>query len=488
MMDGWYGQRGLKMASLLRTISLLSLISGALGQNANVSTDVVVPQDMPQVKLSFAPTVKKTAPAVVNIYATSVMKAQGFSMLADDPVLKQFFGDLFPRQGQDRASRVQSSLGSGVIVRPDGIVITNYHVIKHAEKIRVVLIDGREFEAEVVVKDTKTDLVALRLKTSEKDLPYLTFKNSDEVEVGDIVLAVGNPFGLGHTVTMGIISGLSRSQFGMQDYRSYIQTDASINPGNSGGALIGLDGRIVAINTFILSQSGGSIGIGFAIPSSLVLPVLASVDKGDGKVRRPWVGLEVKTLGPDVAKTMLLETKGGVVVQQVFEKSAAQKAGFKEGDIIVKVDGQPVLTEGSYRFRIAGAQVGSKATFTVVRQGQTVDVSVDLEPAPDMLDNRQAEIQGRNPLAGAIVTGLSPAIAEEMGINYQSKGVIILAIRPGSISNLSGLLPGDILTKVNGMNIVTVEDLQRSLGRSKRGWEMTVQRGTETMQLTMQGW
>jgi serine protease Do len=446
-----------------------------------------VPQTKEQMQITFAPVVTKSSPAVVNIYAVRVLQQRGYSILLEDPIFRHFFGDHLRPKGETGPKHVQSSLGSGVIVRADGIVITNFHVIQHAEEIKVVLLDGREFDADIVVKDPRTDLVALKLKTDEKNLPFLELRDADELNVGDVVLAIGNPFGFGNTVTMGIVSALARTQMGVKDFRSFIQTDASINPGNSGGPLISLDGKLVGINTAIFSQTGSSIGLGFAIPSNLVAPVIASVDHG-GQVKRPWLGVEVQSISPKMMQELHLKKVAGVVIKRVYENSPAARAGLNVGDIILDVNDKEVINESGYRFRIATAKVGQESILTIQRGEEIKKVPVMMEVAPEIPGNQRIELTGRHPLVGASVTGLSPAVADELGIPYEGPGVVIFAITAGSPASISGLLPGDVIVKVNDKEIKTVDDLLRNIGRSRQGWKIDFRRDSEIQQLYIQSW
>jgi len=321
-----------------RALALLPLV--LLVPEARAEVEREVPQSREQVMLSFAPVVRQVAPAVVNIYTKRVVsERRGFSPLFNDPLFKRFFGEDFgfgmPRE------RVQNSLGSGVIVAPDGLIVTNYHVIKGAAEIRVVLADRREFAAELVLEDKQTDLSVLRIDPQGEALPVIELKDSDSIEVGDLVLAIGNPFGVGQTVTSGIVSALARTQAGISDYSFFIQTDAAINPGNSGGALVTLDGRLIGINTAIFSRSGGSIGIGFAIPANMVRTVVASAAGGNALVR-PWTGLIGQTVNSDLAEAFGLTRPGGVIVSKVHPNGPAARAGLRKGDVITSVDGQTV--------------------------------------------------------------------------------------------------------------------------------------------------
>lgn len=446
----------------------------------------VVPTSQAQLQLSFAPVVRKATPAVVNIYAARVVQTR-IPPLFNDPIFRHFFGDTMPQAPGGGMSRIQSSLGSGVIVRADGIVLTNFHVIKNAAEIKVVLMDGREFSATPVVKDPRSDLVALRLKTDEKDLPFLELRDADELQVGDFVLAIGNPFGLGLTVTSGIVSGLARSQLGAHDFRSLIQTDAAVNPGNSGGPLVSLDGRIIGINTFIVSNTGGSIGIGFAIPSNLAALVLNAVDHG-GVIKRPWSGLEVTSITQKMAQELDLKKPAGVLVKRVYDETPAQKAGLKAQDVILKVNGRDIPNESSFRFRIVTASISNPTRFTVLRKGQIQDIDVVLE-APDLSAQQEIELSGRHPLIGAKVVGLSPSLADDLGLGYQEGGVAILLIRPGTAASLSGFTAGDIITEVNGEKVKTADDLQQALNRHKSGgWSIQFRRGQEVGSILVERW
>lgn len=449
------------------------------------SSSPKVPESREQIHYSFAPIVEKVTPAVVNIYATRVLRSQNYSPFFSDPLFRHFFGDNF--SFGEPSARVQSSLGSGVIVDPKGIVVTNFHVIKHAAEIKVVLHDGQEFDATVAVKDKRTDLAVLKLATEGKKIPFLSFRDADTLKVGDLVLAVGNPFGFGQTVTSGIVSGLARTQVGISDFRSLIQTDAAVNPGNSGGPLVTLDGKVVGINTAILSNSGGSIGIGFAIPSNLVLPVVAAVNHG-GKIVRPWAGIAMDSVTPDIAKALDLDKIQGVLVKRVFSKSPAEVAGLKEGDIILAVGSHVIRNEASFRFRIATLKVGETVDLKVWREGETKTLTMDLKSPPDIPGNRKLNLTGRHPLSGAVVKGLSPAVANELGIAYEKGGVVIIEIRSGTSAAMSGLLPGDVIIAVNGIPLKTSEDLSRNLRRSHSGWEIDFNRRGRKQKIIVRNW
>src|SRR5580704_10207907 len=299
-----------------------------------------------ELRLSYAPVVQHVAPAVVNVYAAKTVQTR--NPLFDDPIFRQFFG--VPGGG---GPQVQRSLGSGVIVDGSGLVVTNVHVIEGADEVKVSLADKREFEAEIVLKDKRSDLAVLRLKDAHERFPTLDFANSDTLEVGDVVLAVGNPFGVGQTVTHGIVSALARTQVGITDYQFFIQTDAAINPGNSGGALVDLTGRLVGINTAIFSRSGGSQGVGFAIPANMVQVVVASAKSGGDAVKRPWLGAKLQAVTPDIADSMGLKRPAGALVASVSSGSPADRAGLKAGDVILTVDGQAVDDVNAFDYRFA---------------------------------------------------------------------------------------------------------------------------------------
>jgi Do/DeqQ family serine protease len=465
--------------NLLILACVLNLFAPLLGQEKQASPP------LPPL-YSYAPIVKQVTPCVVNIFAAQVVEQQQNPLL-EDPIFRHFFGDGVP--GRTKAHRVQSSLGSGVIVSPDGVVITNLHVIRNAQEIKVVLSDGREIPADIVVQDKRTDLAALKLRTHEKNLPYLKLRDADELEVGDIVLAFGNPFGFGNTVTSGIISGLARSELGSQDFRSFIQTDAAINPGNSGGPLVTLDGKLVGINTAIFSNTGGSIGISFATPSNLVAPVIASVGHGQKRVIRPWIGLRVQGLTKEILETLGLKVMVGVLIQKVFDKSSAQRGGLQEGDIILKVNGHAIKNEASFRFRIATLQVGQSATFTLLRSDKEIEKTLELIASPaDTGESKSVEITGRNPLAGASVRILTPSIAEDFSIPFDENKIVIDSIKQGALARLNGLQPGDIIVRINSKDVKSVEDLMRYLSRTREGWVIEYLRGQTRNSLAVQTW
>jgi serine protease Do len=455
------------MLRLLATLALsIALATPALAQEQ-------VPQSKTQIELTFAPLVKKAAPAVVNVFTRTVVKERSLSPFFDDPFFQQFFGG-----GNQPKERVQNSLGSGVIVRPDGLVVTNNHVIAKADEIRVVLSDGREFPAEVIAADEKFDIGILKIDTKGEALPTLSLKDSDDINVGDLVLAIGNPFGVGQTVTMGIVSALARTNIGVGDYGYYIQTDAAINPGNSGGALIGTDGKLVGINTAIYSKTGGSIGIGFAIPSNMVARIVDAEATG-GKLVQPWIGVSGEALTADIAVSMHLPHPGGVVVQQVYPMGPADRAGVQPGDVIVGVNDRNIGDPGGLRFRLATQKVGGTASLNVIRRGKAVDLPVKLIEAPEVPARDETELKGEQPLNGAVVVNLSPAVSDELGVG-EWKGVAILKIRRGSYPDKIGLEPGDLLIKINGKDVYSVDEVVAAVSQPADQWSLTVSRNGQS--------
>ncbi|MEX0751775.1 MAG: Do family serine endopeptidase [Xanthobacteraceae bacterium] len=450
---------------LLAFISLLIpfLALPALAQERRV------PASPAEVKLSYAPVVQKAAPAVVNVYAKKVIANR--NPFFDDPFFRRFFGD----QGGLPREHKQSSLGSGVIVDASGLVITNNHVIEGADEVKVALADKREFEAEIVLKDSRTDLAVLQIKDSQERFPVIELGDSDSLQVGDLVLAIGNPFAVGQTVTHGIVSAVARTQVGITDYQFFIQTDAAINPGNSGGALVDLGGRLVGINTAIFSRSGGSQGIGFAIPVNMVRVVVASARGGGSSVQRPWLGAKLQRVTPEIAENLGLKRPAGALVSSVLSGSPAARAGLKPGDLIVGIDGQSVDDPDTFNYRFATKNLGGQAQVRAMRGGKDMPFVVALQTAPD-LPREEAVISARSPFQGAKVGNLSPALAEELRLDVSAQGVVILDVIVGSPAHRFGLQRGDVISSVNGEKISRSRDLERAAERSTRVWRVTLMR------------
>jgi len=446
---------------------------------AKTTSQVVVPKSMMQMQLSFAPVVKRVAPAVVNVYARAVVQQQMNPMFAD-PMFQRFFG-ITPQMRQ----RVQQSLGSGVIVRADGLVLTNNHVIAGGQEIVVALSDKREFKAKVVQADARLDLALLKVDTKGEKLPTVAFADSDKVQVGDLVLAIGDPFGVGQTVTMGIVSAQARSQSTSSD-AVYIQTDAAINPGNSGGALVTSDGRLAGINSSIYSNSGGNIGIGFAIPSNLARRFVEGT-AGGGSFKMAWFGAEGQSVTGAIASSIGLPRPEGVILKTIYPNSPAAKSGLKVGDVVLAIDGNDVDDMQSLNYRVTTHKPGDAPSFKVFSDGKERDVSVMLTAPPETMPRAVATIGGRNPLTGAKVENLSPAAALDLNMDASATGVVIVSVAPGTPAAGYGFRPGDIVRGLNGSEINSVSDLTRGLAASQGHWTLVVDRGGSRMSLSVNG-
>ncbi|HML92046.1 Do family serine endopeptidase [Methyloceanibacter sp.] len=480
-----------RLEVLLRTggkfgLAALIVLLGAPGA-ASAQDEVVtkvVPKSAAAVKQSFAPVVKRAAPTVVNVYVRHKVQ-QAVSPLFNDPFFRRFFGQQFgvPRE------RIQNSLGSGVLVNSEGVVVTNYHVIRSGgeSEITVALNDGREFPASLILKDEQTDLAVLRLESDGAKFPAIEFANSDSLEVGDLVLAIGDPFGVGQTVTSGIVSALARTKVGISDYQFFIQTDAAINPGNSGGALVDLDGHLVGINTAIFSKSGGSHGIGFAIPSNMVQVIVQSALKG-GKVQRPWLGASLQPLTSDLAESLGLARPAGAMVTRVHEKGPATRAGLKVGDVIVSIDGKDVQDPEALQYRFVTKGVGGTAELGLYRDGKRFTTTIATEVPIEEPPRNERDLTGANPFAGSRVANLSPAVSAELGMNDDSdKGVVVLEVESRSNAGRLGLRPGDIIVGVNDQKIESVKQLSVVLQIRTALWKLAIERGGKVFDLTIRG-
>ena len=469
-------------SAFLRTARRYALVAAAVVLSASVTAaEAQVPESREHMQLSFAPLVKRAAPAVVNIYAWKLVRERGMSPLLEDPFFQRFFGDNFGRNLAPR-QRVQNALGSGVIIGPDGVIVTSHHVIDGADEIRVVLADRREFAASVVLKDPRTDLAVLRVDSDAGELPSLELKDSDDVEVGDLVLAIGNPFGVGQTVTSGIVSALARTQVGISDLNFFIQTDAAINPGNSGGALLAMDGRLIGINTAIFSKTGASHGIGFAIPSNMVRAVVGSVASG-GKLVRPWLGVGGQGVTQDIAGSLGLQRPAGVLVKRLHASAAA--AGLKVGDVVLAVNGQEVNDPEALRYRIATLTVGEAAALSVWRRGEKLTVSLPLNAPPLDPPKEATELSGPHPLAGATVGNLSPALAEELGLDPLRLGVVVLDVKARSTAARFRFRPGDILHSINGARPKGIGHLKTLVTKDVEAWNLSIDRKGKILNLAI---
>ena len=413
----------------------------------------VLPADAASMKSSFAPVVREAAPAVVNIAARGVQQYR-------DP----FWG--IPGQRQT------GSVGSGVIVRPNGVVVTNNHVIEGMQEIRVTLNDRREFSARVVLADPRSDIAVLQLENVNERLPTLNIDAQEEQQVGDLVLAIGNPFGVGQTVTNGIISALNRTETGISDSGSFIQTDAAINPGNSGGALVDMDGDLIGINTAIFSRSGSSSGVGFAVPATMVKRVVDSAVGGATAVVRPWLGVKGETVSADIARSLGLDRPQGLVVTEVWPGGPAARAGLRQGDVITAVDGAEINDQGGLNFRVGTQAPNAQVEVNVLRDGSPQTLTARVQPLPGDADVDSARLIRSGVLSGAQVLALNPALADSLGGDPFATGVIVARVQRGGYANRIGLQGGDIILAVNGRAVTSVDQL----ADLPRGAEVVIER------------
>ncbi|MGD9293425.1 MAG: trypsin-like peptidase domain-containing protein [Roseobacter sp.] len=427
-----------------------------------------VPQSRAEIQLSFAPLVKEAAPAVVNIYA-KVIRQTRRGPFADDPFFDRFF-----REFEDPRPRVQNSLGSGVILSADGIVVSNYHVVGEATDIRVVLSDRREYEADVLLGDADSDLAVLKLRGAS-DLPYLAFRDSETVEVGELVLAIGNPFGVGQTVSSGIVSGLARSGAATGRGRGYfIQTDAPINPGNSGGALIDMSGRLIGINTSILTRSGGSNGIGFAIPADLVETFVAQARDGRSAFGIPWAGMNGQPVDAEMADVFGLERPGGIVVSGLHPASPFARAGVSVGDVILAVDGQPINTPAEMIYRMSVRGLGQSARVDIKRDQAVETLSVDMLEAPDDPPRDETVLGRRAVLQDMRIARINPAVISEFNLPLDAEGVVV--VDPAPLGQRVGLRRGDVLQAVNDRIVTHPREIERALSARSGFYRLVVLR------------
>jgi len=465
---------------MIRRLILAASVALAVAA-PSAAQDRRVPASPTELRMSYAPVVQKAAPSVVNVYAAKIVENRNPFM--DDPFFRRFFGG---GGGGMPREQVQRSLGSGVIVDGSGLVMTNNHVIEGASEVKIALADKREFEAEVLLKDARTDLAVLKVKDGREKFTAIDLGNSDELQVGDVVLALGNPFGVGQTVTHGIVSALARTQVGITDYQFFIQTDAAINPGNSGGALVDLTGRLIGLNTAIFSRSGGSQGIGFAIPVNMVKVVIASAKSGGTTVRRPWLGAKLQNVTPDIAESLGLKRPVGALVATVTDKSPAARAGLKTGDLIVAVDGQTVDDMNAFDYRFATKSLGGSAQLGVVRAGRETKLAIALETAPET-PREEVVIQARSPFMGVKIANISPALADEMRLEASAEGVVVLDVAQGSLAQSLGFQRGDVIAQVNDEKIARTRDLDRVSKERQRAWRITIVRGGQSISVTFGG-
>ena len=429
-----------------------------------------IPADAATMRLSFAPVVRKVAPAVVNVFSRAVVRQQ------IDPFWQMFSGGMAPRE------RIAQSLGSGVIVRGDGVIVTNNHVIAGGQEFRVVLSDRREFPAKVLLADAHSDIAVLKIDVGHETLPTLALDDRDDAQIGDLVLAIGDPFGVGQTVTNGIVSALARTGV-VGDSAYFIQTDAAINPGNSGGALVDMNGDMIGMNTAILSQSGTSSGVGFAIPAPLIKRVVETAlgGRASAGASRPWLGVKTQDVTQDIAKSMGMERPEGVLVTDIYPDGPGARAGLHTGDLITSIDGVPVNDEGSLDYHVATRSAGDEVSLQVRSgKGAVHTVRIKVEP-PQGGAAVEVAISGRNPLTGATVAALSPAAAQQLGLDpFMVSGGGVVVVRIGGGFAAQFVQPGDIIKAVNGQRIGSAQALQASLASAANGWDIEIMRNGQS--------
>ena len=463
-----------------RVLPLLIALAAAAAQAQPAMPDATrkPPESAAAMKSSFAPVVRRAAPAVVNISAKRLVRQQ------TDPYWS-LFGLGVPR------ARLAASLGSGVIVRPDGIIVTNNHVVENGQEITVALNDRREFAARILLADPRTDLAVLKIDVPAGErLPTLALDDSDDTQVGDLVLAIGDPFGVGQTVTNGIVSALNRTTDPSGEAGSaFIQTDAAINPGNSGGALVDMDGDLIGVNSFILSRSGTSSGVGFAVPAAVVRRVVETAAGGGRAVVRPWLGARTQTVSAEIARSLGLAAPQGALIADLWPGGPAARAGLRQGDVVLQADGRPVTDAATLSYVIRNRRPGESIPLTVRRaSGQDQQLILRAEPAPATPPRDERTLAGRHPFDGATVVNLSPAVADELGLDaFAGNGVLVKDAGAGVARRLVGLRAGDIVRAVNGQRIESVRDLAGVVGAPQQTWQLTIERDGRQVTATFRG-
>ncbi len=457
---------GLLLATLALLIGGTTWVVAESGQDEKPSVQIKVdPAPLPRegdTALSFSPIVKRVAPSVVKVVTRERAKEMevdgGFPF--DDPGFRQFLGPLFGGPGGGRRiirQPPEMGLGSGVIVSADGYILTNNHVVDDADSVKVTLSDGRVLTAKVVGTDKKTDIAVI--KVDAHDLPTITFANSDDVLVGDRVLAVGNPLGIGETVTSGIVSGTGRSGGTGLEYEDFIQTDAAINPGNSGGALVDMRGRLIGLNTEIISRNGGFMGIGFAIPANLARHIMDSLVT-TGRVVRGFLGVTIQDITPDLADQFSLKSSKGVLVGDITPHSPAEKAGLKSGDVVVEYNGRPVADARRFKFAVAATAPGTEVKVRVLREDKPMDVTVKIGDLPGSQELASAASPGQDSgvLDGVEVSDLDAATRNEFDVPARVRGALVSNVDPSSASAEAGLTPGDVIQEIDHQPVLSADD------------------------------
>lgn len=426
-----------------------------------------VTKDITQDSLAFSDIVKAISPAVVNISTTKTIKKElrHFSPFFDSPFEEFFESFRIPKKWKEQ------NLGSGVIVSSDGYIITNYHVVEKADEIKVTLYDKETYKGKIIGTDPKTDIAIIKI--SAKNLPAVKWGDSDILQVGEFVLAFGNPYGFSHTVTMGIVSAVGRANVGIADYEDFIQTDAAINPGNSGGPLVSIKGELVGINTAIFSRTGGYQGIGFAVPSNMVISVMTQLIE-EGKVTRGWLGVTIQNITPELAKEFGLKKPGGALITDIFKESPAEKAGLQRGDIILEVNGKKIKDVESLRNTVAQTKVGSTIKLKVIRNGKHISLKVAVTEFPknlaEVMPGKPKEgMAEKNELVGLSVIELTTEIAKQLGLPRDEKGVVIVRVEPYSNADEGGFKKGDVIQEMKRKKVNNLRDFNNIVSRLKEG-------------------
>ncbi len=457
---------------LVTALALVPVLAGAAGALAAPQITVdASPLNREAKAASYAPVIKKVAPSVVNIYSTKIVKVQPFFHQLD-PFLRRFFGDDSDPQSPRPLTRKSQSLGSGVIVSQDGYLLTNNHVVEGADKVEVALTDGGvTYTAKVVGTDPQTDVAVLKIEP-KGDLPAATLADSDRTEVGDVVLALGNPFGVGQTVTMGIVSATGRGGFGVTDYEDFIQTDAAINPGNSGGALVDAEGRLIGLNTFIVSGSGASAGVGFAIPINLCKSVMDRIITY-GKVRRGYLGVSIQPVTADLAKEFHLPGENGALIGGVQPNTPAAQAGLADGDVVVEFNGKPVADYRHFRLMVAQTPPKAKATLKIIRDGREKTITATLGEQPAEMAAGGGSGAGDEPasdataLDGVEVADLDRQSRRQFDIPASVKGAVVTNVESGSAADDAGLRPGDVIVELDHKPVETSDEAAEASRKAK---------------------
>ncbi len=422
-----------------------------------------IPKQMEETSRAFSEIVKTVSPAVVNISSTKVVKKQ-------PTPFDEFFDFLYPFPDGRGKRWKEQSLGSGVIVSPDGYIVTNNHVIEQADEIKVILIDKKSFKAKVIGADPKTDIAIIKIDA--KGLPMVPWGDSERLQVGEFVLAIGNPFGLSHTVTMGIISAVGRADVGITDYENFIQTDAAINPGNSGGPLVNIRGELIGINTAIFSKTGGYQGIGFSVPSGMVRLVMDQLIR-QGKVTRGWLGITIQEITPEIARKFDLKMSEGALVSDVAKGSPAHRAGIMRGDVILEINGKRIKDVAGLRNLVAQSEIGSQVDIKILRRDREatlkaiiMELPVDIgevvpssSRAPEAVDNA---------LSGITVMDLNAAVAKQLGMDKEERGVVIIKVEYGSSAEDAGVRKGDVIQEIDRQRIGSLNDFNKAVSKIKQ--------------------